>query len=444
MSRVLARPMFKKKAPKRSAKGVGITSMLEDDVPGYAEGGEVNDDRTERERMAQMLLEQGREEYQRFSEGERPQMTRLPATMGMMPQPNPQQVQAAQMQQMAQMGMLPRFQEGGIVQRQPLYGWGSRIRGWSEPDPRTGTPGMDNPEFRYREPAMPIEGQTYMDPMGGYTGGDLPIPPTPDQGLNIPVPDPVRAALGLPVFAEPEEKPYTPSAEGGSPAGDTGGIMGGRVRREEPKPKKEAPPLPRGERKASDLTEIKQERAAREASAREENKWLAIMQAGLAIAGGRSPNAITNIGQGGQAGLASFMALEQQRRRDEDAAMRRAIAEREVNLQERRLAMQEPYIQAQTEYMRARPAIAAAQIQARQQAVLARAQMKAVEDIDAQEAKNPMLFMGANGKPDPMKKQIALQRRTQQLAAQYSAIYGGGGFSQDPLGLGLGGSADEE
>ena len=50
MSRVLARSMFKKKAPKRSSKGVGITSILEDDVEGYAEGGEVMvDDRAERE-----------------------------------------------------------------------------------------------------------------------------------------------------------------------------------------------------------------------------------------------------------------------------------------------------------------------------------------------------------------------------------------------------------
>ena len=75
MSRVLARNMFKKNAPKRSAKGVGITSMLEDDVAGYAEGGEVTDDRTERERLARQLLEQGRDEYagyQQFSEQERP------------------------------------------------------------------------------------------------------------------------------------------------------------------------------------------------------------------------------------------------------------------------------------------------------------------------------------------------------------------------------------
>jgi hypothetical protein len=83
-------------------------------------------------------------------------------------------------------------------------------------------------------------------------------------------------------------------------------------------------------------------------------------------------------------------------------------------------------------------------LQARQQGILAKAQMDAVAAIDALEAKNPLLFLGANGKPDPMKKQIALQQRTQQLAAQYATIYGGGGFSRDPLGLGLGGAAEEE
>ena len=145
MSRVLARSMFKKNAPKRSAKGVGITSMLEDDVAGYKEGGEVTDDRTERERLARQLLERNRDEgdmYQRFAEQERPQMYRPAATMGMVqPQPNPQQMQAMQMQQMAQMGMLPRFQQGGEVNAAvEVPSMWSRIK-----DFLWNPPGMDRP-----------------------------------------------------------------------------------------------------------------------------------------------------------------------------------------------------------------------------------------------------------------------------------------------------------
>ena len=278
MSRVLARPMFKKKAPKRSAKGVGITSMLEDDVPGYAEGGEVNDDRTERERMAQMLLEQGREEYQRFSEGERPQMTRLPATMGVMPQPNPQQMQAAQMQQMAQMGMLPRFQEGGFVQRQPLYGWGSRLRGWSEPTPPPPATAEETPSIWSRigstfkeiyggNPPLPegLDSPTpvidaRVNPFGlGFSMSDMPLPEGGGRNLVREIgPSDITqlpgALLGRPQFSPPAEP--LPSV---APMRSESAEVERERRAAEPKKgasKKEAPPLPPAERKASDLTEI--------------------------------------------------------------------------------------------------------------------------------------------------------------------------------------------
>ena len=102
------------------------------------------------------------------------------------------------------------------------------------------------------------------------------------------------------------------------------------------------------------------------------------MQAGLAIAGGRSSNAITNIGQGGQAGLASFMALEQQRRRDEDAAMRRDLGEREFRLQERRLNMQEPYYAAMTQAQAMRPILQAQN----QQRMLMVAQQNAAREAE--------------------------------------------------------------
>jgi hypothetical protein len=46
------------------------------------------------------------------------------------------------------------------------------------------------------------------------------------------------------------------------------------------------------------------------------------MQAGFAMAAGRSPNALSNIGAGGQAGIAAFASLEKARREDQ-AALRR-------------------------------------------------------------------------------------------------------------------------
>jgi len=395
MSRVLARKMFKKNAPKRSAKGVGITSMLEDDVAGYAEGGEVDsNDRAKRERMAQDLLDLGRAEFQMFAEGERPQMTRPPATMGMVPQPNPQAAQAAQMQQMAQMGMLPRFQEGGMVETPSIW---SRVK-----DFMWNPPGMDRPptlaEMRRdmgRSIGIPsltgtgVSGaRTTADPnamtpaleparrpLFGIRDSEVPEPPSSGRISDFIWGSTVGLTDRNPATAD---VPYTPSPEMGSPAGDVGpkiskagGIMGGRMPEEAPKKEepKKAPPLPApAERKSSDLTDIKAERESKAALARQENMWLALMQAGLAIAGGRSPNAITNIGQGGQAGLASFMALEQQRRKDEDAAMRRDLAEREYRLQERRLQAMEPVYAGQAAYYASRPA-AAEQMQRMRMAV---------------------------------------------------------------------------
>jgi len=475
MSRVLARSMFKKNAPKRSAKGVGITSMLEDDVAGYAEGGEVTDDRTERERLARQLLEQGRDEgdmYQRFSEQERPRMYRPPATAGMvMPQPNPQQVQAMQMQQMAQMGMLPRFQEGGEVQAavevpsmwsKMRQGIGSAIgmRGRSTPmfargtgpeiyasplGSNIGSPAMDNPEFSipsenilarmYREPGYrPPAGMdtpvidARVNPAGlGFAMTDLPLPEGGGRNLlselgssdlgKIPA-----SVLGLPQFTEraPPSEEDQARMEADREARRAKGLSNLPFK---PTPKEQA----REERgpgaggaggagKATDLGDIKSEREAKAAAARQENIYLALMQAGLAIAGGKSSNAITNIGQGGQAGLASFMALEQQRRRDEDAAMRRDLAEREFGLQQRRLNMMAPVYQAQAMAPAIRAQIAAARTQAELNKALGNARLQAIRDVRSEVQKNPMNYTGKDGKPDQLKIQTAIAERQREYA----------------------------
>lgn len=443
MSRVLARNLFKKKAPKKSAKGVGITSMFEDDVAGYAEGGEVNDDRTERERIARQLLEQNRDEnsdYQMFSEQERPRMYRPPATTGMMQQPNPQQMQAAQMQQMAAMGMIPRFQEGGSVEVPSLWsrmrqGIGSAIgmRGRSDPmfargsgpeiggttSPMAGSPAMDNPNFQMRPTLYADQGSPVAEGVGPVMKD---IPPAPGGGASISlggITDVPAALLGIPRFSErtPPSEAEQAAMEADREARRAKGFE--KIAAKPPAAPPKEQPGDRGggggDQKKTDISDIKAEREAKAAAARQENMWLALMQAGLAIAGGKSPNAITNIGQGGQAGLASFMALEQQRRRDEDAAMRRDLAEREYGLQQRRLAMQEPYYQALTQAQTMRPLLAAQDAARRDQ--LARLQASSLAQkawADYQKNNQPELL---KLKPEArkMKEDIFLKQKLDEF-----------------------------
>ena len=449
MSRVLARSMFKKKAPKRSAKGVGITAMLEDDVPGYAEGGEVIDDRTERERLARQLLEQNRDEgemYQRFSEQERPRQYRPPATAGMVPPPpNPQQMQAMQMQQMAQMGMIPRFQEGGIVNavpRQPVETpsmWSrigtafKNIYGGNPPLPEAATiPNAYGAGVDMRDFPLPEGG-------GENLFGD-PVKSIKETVTEIP--NIVDTMAGVPQFKAPQFPTEQDLAVMDRETRETERVSQLNREREAAR-KRDLPPPPSD--KKTNLGGIKEERQARAAqrameaeAARKENMWLALMQAGLAIAGGRSPNAITNIGQGGQAGLASFMALEQQRRRDEDAAMRRDIAEREFGLQERKFQAQAPLYAAQAAYWQNRPFEDAQKRMAQQQVARSRAQ------VDARRAWNERLkgpysleYMKMNDLQKKVAEDLFLKQESDriyqnELSAFRAGVYGGGQRDTEP------------
>lgn len=80
------------------------------------------------------------------------------------------------------------------------------------------------------------------------------------------------------------------------------------------------------------------ERQQRTTSERRENALLALMQAGFAAAAGRSPNALSNIAAGGQAGVAAFAGMEKDRRADE-AARRRE--ETTIMMERERLRAQE-------------------------------------------------------------------------------------------------------
>jgi len=79
----------------------------------------------------------------------------------------------------------------------------------------------------------------------------------------------------------------------------------------------------------TNLDDIKADRrateAARTSAERRENMLLALMQAGFAMAAGRSPNAISNIGAGGQAGIAAFASMERARREDESLRRREQL-----------------------------------------------------------------------------------------------------------------------
>ena len=76
----------------------------------------------------------------------------------------------------------------------------------------------------------------------------------------------------------------------------------------------------------------------RNAEEKKQNALLALMQAGFAIAAGRSPSAIANIGAGAQAGIASFANMEKDRRAEESSLRREETA---IMLERERMRAQE-------------------------------------------------------------------------------------------------------
>jgi hypothetical protein len=405
MSKVLERKMFAKQA-KKFAKG----GEVEQQEPAFdMEAGLMP--RSQRERMASELL--GRDlGYSLLAQGDRPMFTRPTATgmpqMMAPPQAVPPQMQAAQMQQLAQAGMLPRFQEGGEVKEPSMWSpltWLKKLYGGNPPLPE----GLDRP--------TPVV-DARVNPMSlGFSMSDMPLPP--DGGRNL-MPSGLPSlsnVLGVPQFSTPSAPN---EAQQAAMEADRESRRAAGFSKIAPPEKKAPPPPPPAEKKKDNLQDIKVDREARKAelaaqaqAAREENKWLALMQAGLAIAAGRSPNAITNIGQGGQAGLASFMALEQQRRRDEDAAMRRDIAEREYGLQERRFQAQQPLLAAQAAYWQNRPASELATLQARQMVARTRA-AEAARKAWEKKAASPE-YMGMNALQKQAAEQLFLKQETDRL-----------------------------
>jgi len=87
------------------------------------------------------------------------------------------------------------------------------------------------------------------------------------------------------------------------------------------------------------LEKLKADREANKAQ-RKENQLLALMQAGFAMAAGRSPNALANLAAGGASGVATLAGLEKERRA-EDALLRREILETELSQERTREARAE-------------------------------------------------------------------------------------------------------
>lgn len=183
-------------------------------------------------------------------------------------------------------------------------------------------------------------GGEVVDPSGSFPGTE-PIPREPTEGLTGIQGLLQRGALGLrnlrrpPAVAPPPAPADSPALAGPIPDMRDMGVAGGEVYSLDPSRSvmsqmgtasaraaapAQAPERPKGALELT-LEGIKADRA-RLAEDKKQNAMLALMQAGLAMAAGRSPSAISNIAAGGQAGIAAFAGMEKDRRA-EDAALRR-------------------------------------------------------------------------------------------------------------------------
>jgi hypothetical protein len=304
---VLQREMFNTRG--RSAKGSGITSMVDDGSSGMT--------REERMQMAKDMLAEAQMKqtpeyyFNTLAASDRPAMTRPVASSA--PPPAMQQMPAAQ--QMAQMqaaGVRPvGMADGGMVRHG--YVDGSLVT-------PSGPMSYDELMAQYAEsgnvdrrgptmlaPTTPIEGSEY-DAMGNYIG----VPQYNTQ--EVPFVSPFKRKLST-----------TPSASQRELTDADRGILSIKKPTETEKPiedpTKKEEPSPPADKKQTELEQIKADRKAE----KERNFYLGLMQAGLAVAAGKSPDALQNIAQGGISGLQSYAGLEADSRkaeREDMAALR--------------------------------------------------------------------------------------------------------------------------
>lgn len=271
---ILDREMFRRSG--EQAPSEGVVSLVK---------GESDYDR--RKRMADEMLaaakeRQNPENFKVLSEQSRPGVFRPVATgQPQAPQPNTQQ-QLAQMQAMgfrpvgmADGGYVKHFREGGLNTSGPVSytlpevisnwwtgNWGDGSVPPSE-DPtmeKVTLPGPRGPSSFFRPRTQPVESE--------------PTSPFPSGRAD----DAERGIKTLPQEkpTEPEKKPRDKETGGG------------------------------GEKPDLTLDDIKARRS--------ENIALAMIQAGLAMAGGQSSNPLTNIAAGGISGLQAYGQAEKERR----------------------------------------------------------------------------------------------------------------------------------
>jgi len=162
------------------------------------------------------------------------------------------------------------------------------------------------------------------------------------------------------------------------------------------------------------LEGIKAEREAQ----KNQNFNLALMQAGLAMMGGKSSNALQNIAEGGISGLAAYTGLEKSDRET-------ALAERKLGAYEDSLRRSEDYNIARAEALREKSVTA-------RQNIAVRALGLAQKQLEQEIASDPTLGM------DKSKRENRLLQITDQFMRDLSLDQQfGGGSAEDTLERGV-------
>jgi len=134
---------------------------------------------------------------------------------------------------------------------------------------------------------------------------------------------------------------------------------------------------------SSKLSDIQRDRKQRDAEARRENAALALMNAGFAMAAGKSQHALSNIGAGGMAGVQSFAEMEKARKEQ--------LAKEDIlELHRAEMEAKAPLYKAQADYYAARPGIENQKLQDRQQVAMFNAQKEASQKFIKQKEKDAM------------------------------------------------------
>ena len=219
----------------------------------------------------------------------------------------------------------------------------------------TPTVSIDAPAQMIQQEQQPVQsfqtGGEVIDQSGFFPGTE-PIPQEPTEGLTGIRGLLQRGALGLQSLRPLPSTPITFPQEGEMPPRIPGRVYDLPEATDIPPAPSVSPALaeqravpmaaapaqarPKGALELT-LEGIRAERA-RSSEDKRQNALLALMQAGFAAAAGRSPNALSNIAAGGQAGVGAFAAMEKDRRADLASLRREETA---VLLERERMRAQE-------------------------------------------------------------------------------------------------------